>query len=81
MPADSIFDGPVTNLLSVLCILIEFLLRARAKGAGWVGVGSLNDFRSGAFIGLFPSDSAASMAVKGLSRPGRRNTKSHLTSL
>ena len=31
-PADSIFDGPVTNLLSILCILIEVLSRAHAEG-------------------------------------------------
>ena len=30
-PANSIFDGPITNLLSVLCILIE--IRAHAKGS------------------------------------------------
>ena len=28
---------------------------------------SLNDFKFGTFIGRFPSDGAASMAVKGLS--------------
>ena len=32
-PANSIFDGPITNLLSTLCILIEILSRAQAKGA------------------------------------------------
>ena len=32
MPADSIFDGPVTNLLSTLCILIQILSPAHAKG-------------------------------------------------
>ena len=31
MPANSIFDGPVTNLLSVLCILIEVLSCGHAK--------------------------------------------------
>ena len=32
-PADNIFGGPVTNLLSILCILIEILSRAHAKEA------------------------------------------------
>ena len=61
-PANSIFDSPITNLLSVLRILIETLSRVHAKG----GKG-LNDFRSGAFTGRFQSDSAESTAVKGLS--------------
>ena len=54
MPADSIFHGPVTNILSVLCILIELFSRARAKGGK-----KLNDFKFGSFIGRFPSDGAA----------------------
>ena len=58
---NSVFDGPVTHLLSVLCIFIEILLRAHAKGQK-----SHNDFRFGTFIGHFPSDGAPSMAVKGL---------------
>ena len=33
-PANSVFDGPVTNLLLVLCILIEALSRAHEKGGG-----------------------------------------------
>ena len=32
MPADSIFDGPVTNLLSILCILTEILSHVHVKG-------------------------------------------------
>ena len=43
--ANSIFDGPVTNLLSILCILVEILSRAHAKGAK-----SLNDFKIGTFL-------------------------------
>ena len=62
MPADSIFDGPVTNLLSILCILIEIISHAHVGGGG-VG---LNDFKFGTFIGHFLSDDATSMAVKGL---------------
>ena len=50
-----------TNLLSELCILIEILSPAHAKAAK-----SLNNFKFGLFIGRFPSDEAASMAVKGL---------------
>ena len=49
--SNSIFDGPVTNVLSVLCILIEILSRAHAKGQK-----SRNDFRRGAPFGRFPSD-------------------------
>ena len=60
-PADSIFDGPVTNLLSVLCIWVEVLLRAHAKSGE-----SLNDFKFGS-CSRFSSDAAASTAVKGLS--------------
>ena len=30
-PANSVFDGPITNLLSTLCISIEILSRAHAK--------------------------------------------------
>ena len=60
-PANSTFDSPVTNLPSILCILIEVL--SRAHGGGW---GGLNDFSFGTFIGRFRSDGAESMAVKGL---------------
>ena len=60
-PPCSIFDGPITNLLSVPCILIEILSGAQAKGKK-----VLNDLKFGIFIGRFPSDGAASMAVKGL---------------
>ena len=60
-PANSIFDGPVTNLLSVLYILIEVLSFAHAKGKK-----VLNDFKFGIFMGHFPNDDATSMAVKGL---------------
>ena len=47
----------------MLCNLIEIILRAHAKGGGG---GGLNDFKSGTFIGRFPSDGAASTAAKGL---------------
>ena len=50
-PANSIFDDPRTNLLSILCVLIEVLSCGHAKG----GKG-LNDFRFGTSIGHFPSD-------------------------
>ena len=56
-PANSIFDGPITNLL-----LNPKLLRTCAKGQK-----SPNDFfKFGTFIGRFQSEGAASMAVKGL---------------
>ena len=61
-PENSISDGPVTNQPSVLCILIETISRAHAKGEK-----SLNGFRFGTLVGRFLSDGAGSMAVKGLS--------------
>ena len=33
MPEDSIFDDLITNLFSILCILIEIISPADAKGA------------------------------------------------
>ena len=61
-PENSIFDGPITTLLSVLCILVEVLSRTHAKKGK-----SLSDFKSGTSIGRFSSDGAASRtAVKGL---------------
>ena len=62
MSANSIFDGPTTNLLSVLCILIEIL-----SGAHTTEKKSRNGFKFGTSVGCFPSDGATSMAVKGLS--------------
>ena len=64
MLADSVFDDPITNLLSTLCILIEilYLLMHREKEKRR----SLNYFRFGTFTGRFPSDGSESMAVKGL---------------
>ena len=61
MPANNIFDGPITNLLSILCILVEVLSRAHANRGK-----SLNDFKFGTSIGHFPSDGAESTAVTGL---------------
>ena len=58
---NSIFDSPVTNLLSVIRILIEIISRAHAKGGE-----SLRGFKFGTFVGRFLSDGAASMAVEGL---------------
>ena len=60
-PANSIFDGPVRNPLSVRYIFIAFPSRAHAKG--WK---KQNDFKLDTSGGHFPSDRAASMAVKGL---------------
>ena len=54
------FDGPVTNLLSVQCILIRVLSGAHVteeKKALMISSLAL-------LIGRFPSDDAASMAVK-----------------
>ena len=44
-----------------MCILIEILSRAHGKRPQ-----NLNDFKLDTFIGHFPSNGAASMAVKGL---------------
>ena len=59
--ANSTFDGPITNLLLMLCILTEVFSRALAKGEK-----DFNDFKFGTFISRFPRDGAANMAVKGL---------------
>ena len=51
MLANSISEGPITNLLSILCIMIEILPCAHAKcvcGVG--GGGGLNDFKFGNFL-------------------------------
>ena len=61
MSSDSIFDGLVINLLSILCILIEILSRAPAKGQK-----SHNDFRFGIPFGRFPRDDSERLAAKGL---------------
>ena len=60
-PANSIFDGPIRNPLSILSILIEVLSRAHAERGK-----SLNDFQFGTCICRSLSDGAASTAVKGL---------------
>ena len=52
---------PITNLLSVLCVLVDVLSRAHAKSEK-----SLNGFRFGTSVAHFSSDGAASTAVKGL---------------
>ena len=61
MPANSIFDGPITNLLSTLCSFIEIFSHAHAKGEK-----SLSGFRFGTFMECFQSDGVANVAVKGL---------------
>ena len=47
-PSNSTFDGSITNLLSTLCILIETISRAYAKGKK-----GPNDFQFGTFIVVF----------------------------
>ena len=55
------------NILSVLCILIEVLSHAHLKQGGGGGAFQVfKDFKFDTFTGDFPSDSMASMAVKGL---------------
>ena len=48
MPANSIFDGPVTNILLVPCILVEVLSRAHVKRGK-----SRSDFKFGTSVGRF----------------------------
>ena len=61
--ANSISDGFYNkSTFNIVCILIEILSHTHAKG--WE-VGSLNNFKSGIFIGRFQSDGVGSMAVKG----------------
>ena len=60
-PGNSIFDGPITSLPSVSCILKEIISRAHAKGGR-----SVSGFKFGTFVCRFPSDGAASMAEKEL---------------
>ena len=59
--ANCIFDGLITNLLSVACFLTEFLSRGQVKGKK-----GLNDLKFGTFIVRFWSDEAPSMPAKGL---------------
>ena len=54
-PPDSIFDGLITNLLSILSLLIVLLRR---------GLKSLDGFKFDTFIGCFPSDKHGSERVK-----------------
>ena len=48
---NSIFDGPITSLLSVSSILKEIISRAHAKGGR-----SVSGFKFGTFVCRFPSD-------------------------
>ena len=57
-PAASIFDGAITNLLSILYILTEILSHAHA-----VEDKSMNDFKFDTFIGYFKNDGTASIAT------------------
>ena len=60
-PANSIFDGPITNLLSVLSILIDVLSRAHAKGEKALMISNL-----ALLLVIFRVAGEASMAVNGL---------------
>ena len=61
MPADSIFDGPTNKSTFNIEPFDRNLFTCSCEGGT-----SLNDFTFGTFIDPFPSDGAASMAVKGL---------------
>ena len=56
---NSIFDGPNTSLLSILCTVIGVLSGAHAKRKK-----DLNDFQFGTSVGHFGSDGEASVAAK-----------------
>ena len=60
-PAHNKFDGPVTNLLSILRVLVKVISRAQAQRRK-----SLDDFKVGTSIGRFPSGGEVSTAAKGL---------------
>ena len=70
MPPDSIFDGPITNLLSVLSILIKVLFIYSCEGVKKLQLFKFNVFQIwhiyDLIIGNFPSDGMACMEVKGL---------------
>ena len=55
-PEKGVFDGPVTNVLSVLCMLIQVLLTCWCEGGGrWGGGGqNPNHFK---FFGTFTGNS------------------------
>ena len=72
MRANSIFDGSITNLISIPCSSIEVLSRAYAKGRK-----GLINYKFDTFIDRFPSDSAASMAVKGLNKALQKDRVTH----
>ena len=61
MPADSVFDGPTNKSTFNIEPFDRNLFTCSCEG----GTG-LSDFKFGTFIGGFPSDGVASMAVKGL---------------
>ena len=60
-PENSVFDGPVTNILLVLCVLIGVLSHAHAKGRQ-----GRNNFKFDTSLRRFPNDTLASVAVEGL---------------
>ena len=65
-PANGIFDGPITNLLSVLCVLIQIFSPAHPKREK-----CLNCFKLGTFSDRVQCDGAESMTVKGLNSAQR----------
>ena len=60
-----IFDGLITNLLSVLSISTELFSRVCVVLMQRVEQ-ILNDLKFGTFVGRFQNDEVASIAVKGL---------------
>ena len=67
-PENGIFDGPVANLLSILSIFFDtgYCRHQKLITFSCNGEESLNDFKFSTIVGRFPSDTLASMAMKGL---------------
>ena len=70
-PPDSVSDGAMTNLFSILYIFDRDLFTCSCEGWGVGGMEggeavSFNDFKFGTLVGRFSSDGGASVAVKGL---------------
>ena len=61
--ASCIFDGPITNLLSVCTVHFD---RSPFTCSCEGGQKSLNGFKFGTLIGRFPGEGTASLAAKGL---------------
>ena len=73
-PANSISDGPITNILSILSVLVAVLSRAHAKGGKALTVSDLALL----LVVFRVTLRQASMAAKGLSLPEILRPSGHL---